>query len=93
MLRLRRKEERADPNGFSRVAADAVGVGRREALGVRQLAAALSLRPNNVSVPISRHEKPSERGVLKRHKTLKGNSVGNQSHPAKANHQPEASFA
>jgi len=48
---------------------------------------------NNVSVPISRHEKPSERGVLKRHKTLKRNSVGNQSHPAKANHQPEASFA
>ncbi|NLH71747.1 MAG: hypothetical protein GX456_01680 [Verrucomicrobia bacterium] len=34
-LRLRRKEERADPDGFSRAAADAVGVGRREALGVR----------------------------------------------------------
>jgi len=31
----------ADPNGFSRAALDAVGVGRREALGVRQLAAAL----------------------------------------------------
>ncbi|NLH71643.1 MAG: hypothetical protein GX456_01155 [Verrucomicrobia bacterium] len=29
-----------------------MGVGRREALGVRQLAAALSLRPNNVSVPM-----------------------------------------
>jgi len=32
-LQLRRKEERADPNGFSRAAADAVGVGGREALG------------------------------------------------------------
>ncbi|NLH74800.1 MAG: hypothetical protein GX456_17260 [Verrucomicrobia bacterium] len=30
-----------------------MGVGRREALGVRQLAAALFLCPNNVSVPIS----------------------------------------
>ncbi|NLH73997.1 MAG: hypothetical protein GX456_13155 [Verrucomicrobia bacterium] len=40
-LRLRRKEERADPNGFSPAAADAVGVGCREALGVRQFAAAL----------------------------------------------------
>ncbi|NLH74153.1 MAG: hypothetical protein GX456_13935, partial [Verrucomicrobia bacterium] len=68
-----------------------MGVGRREALGVRQLAAVLFLCTNSVSVPISRHEKPSERGVLKRHKTLKRNSVGNQSHPAKANHQPEAS--
>ena len=36
--------------------ADAVGVGSREAFGVRQLAAALSLRPNNVSVPISAPE-------------------------------------
>ncbi|NLH75010.1 MAG: hypothetical protein GX456_18335 [Verrucomicrobia bacterium] len=79
--------------GGTRTAADAVGVGRREAFGVRQLAAALFLSANNVSVPISRHEKPSERGVLKRHKTLKRNSVGNQSHPVKANHQPEASFA
>jgi len=35
-------------------AADAVGVGRREAFGVRQLAAALFLCPDNVSVPISR---------------------------------------
>ncbi|NLH73511.1 MAG: hypothetical protein GX456_10705 [Verrucomicrobia bacterium] len=43
---------------------------------------------NNVFVPISHHEKPGERGVLKRHKTLKRNSVGNQSHPAKPNHQP-----
>jgi len=43
----------ADPDGFPRAAADAVGVGRREAFGVRQLAAALSLRPSNVSVPIS----------------------------------------
>ncbi|NLH74472.1 MAG: hypothetical protein GX456_15590 [Verrucomicrobia bacterium] len=33
-----------------------MGVGRREALGVRQLAAALSLCPNNVSVPISAPE-------------------------------------
>ncbi|HOK77646.1 MAG TPA: hypothetical protein PLW35_07985 [Verrucomicrobiota bacterium] len=41
-----------DPDGFSRAGADAVGVGRREALGVRQLAAALFLCPNNVPVPI-----------------------------------------
>jgi len=34
---------------------DAVGVGRREAFGVRQLAAALFSRTNNVSVPIPRH--------------------------------------
>ena len=34
---------------------DAVGVGEREAFGVRQLAAALSLRPNNVPVPIWPH--------------------------------------
>ncbi|NLH74529.1 MAG: hypothetical protein GX456_15885 [Verrucomicrobia bacterium] len=46
----------ADPDGFSRAAADAVGVGRREAFGVRQLAAALSLCTNNVSVPISASE-------------------------------------
>ncbi|NLH73230.1 MAG: hypothetical protein GX456_09275 [Verrucomicrobia bacterium] len=32
-----------------------MGVGRREALGVRQLAAALFLCPNNVSVLIPRH--------------------------------------
>jgi len=38
----------ADPEGFSRAAADAVGVGRRQALGVRQLAAALFLCTNNV---------------------------------------------
>jgi len=31
----------ADPNGISPAAVDAVGVGRREAFGVRQLAAAL----------------------------------------------------
>ncbi len=31
-----------DLDGFSRAAANALGVGRREALGVRQLAAALS---------------------------------------------------
>ncbi|HOK78303.1 MAG TPA: hypothetical protein PLW35_11355 [Verrucomicrobiota bacterium] len=43
----------ADPNGFARGAADAVGFGRREAFGVRQLAAALFLCTNNVSVPIS----------------------------------------
>ncbi len=42
----------ADPDGFSRAAADAVGVGKREAFGVRQLAAALFLCPNNVPVPI-----------------------------------------
>ncbi|HOK76702.1 MAG TPA: hypothetical protein PLW35_03160 [Verrucomicrobiota bacterium] len=34
----------ADPDGLSRAAADAVGVGRREAFGVRQLAAALFMR-------------------------------------------------
>ncbi|NLH71654.1 MAG: hypothetical protein GX456_01210 [Verrucomicrobia bacterium] len=43
----------ADPNGFSRAGADAVGVGRREAFGVRQLAAALSLCANNVPGTIS----------------------------------------
>ncbi len=42
-----------DPSGFSRATADAVGVGRREAFGVRQLPAAFFLCPNNVSVPIS----------------------------------------
>ncbi|MDH7503878.1 MAG: hypothetical protein QHJ82_14370, partial [Verrucomicrobiota bacterium] len=36
---------------------DAVGVGRREAFGVRQLAAALFFCPNNVPVPIS-HSPP-----------------------------------
>ncbi|NLH74384.1 MAG: hypothetical protein GX456_15130, partial [Verrucomicrobia bacterium] len=45
----------ADPDGFSRAAAHALGVGRREAFGVRRLAAALSSRPNNVPVPISPH--------------------------------------
>ncbi|NLH75073.1 MAG: hypothetical protein GX456_18655 [Verrucomicrobia bacterium] len=45
----------ADPNSFARAAADAVGGGRREAFGVRQLAAALFLCTNNVSVLISRH--------------------------------------
>ncbi|NLH71977.1 MAG: hypothetical protein GX456_02865 [Verrucomicrobia bacterium] len=43
----------ADPNSFSRAAADGADVARREAFGVRQLAAAFSLCPNNVSVPIS----------------------------------------
>ncbi|NLH75283.1 MAG: hypothetical protein GX456_19735 [Verrucomicrobia bacterium] len=38
----------ADPDGFTRAAADAVGVGRPEALGVRQLAAALLLCATNV---------------------------------------------
>ncbi|NLH73713.1 MAG: hypothetical protein GX456_11725 [Verrucomicrobia bacterium] len=38
----------ADPDGLSRAAADAVGVGRREAFGVRQLAAAFFLRTNNL---------------------------------------------
>ncbi|NLH73790.1 MAG: hypothetical protein GX456_12115 [Verrucomicrobia bacterium] len=52
-LRLRRKEERADPNGISRAAADALGVGRREALGVRQLAAAFFPGANNVPGTIS----------------------------------------
>ncbi|NLH74129.1 MAG: hypothetical protein GX456_13815 [Verrucomicrobia bacterium] len=37
-----------DPNGFSCAAADALGVGRREAFGVRQLAAALFLCTNNL---------------------------------------------
>ncbi|NLH74293.1 MAG: hypothetical protein GX456_14665 [Verrucomicrobia bacterium] len=54
-----------DPNGFSRAAADAVGVGRREALGVRQLAAAFFLCTNNVSVPISAPISASE-GYLHR---------------------------
>jgi len=43
------------PKGGTRTAADAAGVGRREAFGVRQLAAALFLRANNASVLISRH--------------------------------------
>ncbi|NLH72933.1 MAG: hypothetical protein GX456_07755 [Verrucomicrobia bacterium] len=43
----------ADPDGFSRFAADAVGVGRREALGVRQLAAPLLLCTNNEPVTLS----------------------------------------
>ncbi|NLH73107.1 MAG: hypothetical protein GX456_08655 [Verrucomicrobia bacterium] len=43
----------ADPDGLSLAAADAVGVGRREALGVRQLAAALFPCTNNVPVPLS----------------------------------------
>jgi len=52
-LRLRRWEERADQAHTARCdAAVAVGVGRREALGVRQLAAALSLCANNVPVPL-----------------------------------------
>ncbi|NLH75082.1 MAG: hypothetical protein GX456_18700 [Verrucomicrobia bacterium] len=45
----------ADPDGFSGAAADALGVSRREAFGVRQLAAAFSLCANNVSVPMPRH--------------------------------------
>ncbi len=45
----------ADPDGFSRATADAVGVGRREAFGVRQLAAAFFLCANNMSVPIRPH--------------------------------------
>ncbi|NLH72823.1 MAG: hypothetical protein GX456_07195, partial [Verrucomicrobia bacterium] len=40
-----------NPDGFYRSAADAVGVGRREALGVRQLAAALFAFTNSVPVP------------------------------------------
>ncbi|NLH74439.1 MAG: hypothetical protein GX456_15425, partial [Verrucomicrobia bacterium] len=43
------------PKGGTLAAVDAVGVGRREAFGVRQLAAALFSRTNNVSVPIPRH--------------------------------------
>ncbi|NLH75208.1 MAG: hypothetical protein GX456_19355 [Verrucomicrobia bacterium] len=39
--------------GTPLTAAGALGVGRREAFGVRQLAAALFSCPNNVSVPIS----------------------------------------
>ncbi|NLH73481.1 MAG: hypothetical protein GX456_10555 [Verrucomicrobia bacterium] len=38
----------ADPNGFSPAAEDAVGVGKREAFGVRQLAAALFSCPSSV---------------------------------------------
>ncbi|NLH71610.1 MAG: hypothetical protein GX456_00990 [Verrucomicrobia bacterium] len=40
-----------------------MGVGRREAFGVRQLAAALFPCPNNVSVPISTSD-----GFLHRHR-------------------------
>ncbi len=43
-----------DRDGISRAATDAVGGGRREAFGVRQLAAAF-LCANNVSVPMPRH--------------------------------------
>ena len=43
----------ADRSGFSRAAADALGVGGREALGVRQLAAAFFSCPNNVPGTIS----------------------------------------
>ncbi|NLH74713.1 MAG: hypothetical protein GX456_16820, partial [Verrucomicrobia bacterium] len=43
----------ADPDGSPRAAADALGVGRREAFGVRQLAAALFAFTNSVPVPIS----------------------------------------
>jgi len=43
----------ADPDGFSRAPSDAPGVGKREAFGVRRLAAALFLCPNNVPVLIS----------------------------------------
>ncbi|NLH71510.1 MAG: hypothetical protein GX456_00490 [Verrucomicrobia bacterium] len=45
-----------DPSGFSRAPSDAVGVGGREAFGVRQLAAALFPCPNNVPVPIPAFE-------------------------------------
>jgi len=48
----------ADPDGFSRAAADALGVGKREAFGVRQLAAAFFLCANNMSVPIRPHSIP-----------------------------------
>ncbi|NLH71758.1 MAG: hypothetical protein GX456_01735 [Verrucomicrobia bacterium] len=54
----------ADPDGFSRAAAHAVRVGKREALGVRQLAAALFLCANNVPAPVA------ERCAFKR-RTLK----------------------
>ncbi|NLH73179.1 MAG: hypothetical protein GX456_09020 [Verrucomicrobia bacterium] len=43
----------ADPDGFSPAASDALGVGMREAFGVRQLAAALFLCANNVPGTIS----------------------------------------
>ncbi|NLH72425.1 MAG: hypothetical protein GX456_05165, partial [Verrucomicrobia bacterium] len=43
------------PKGGTLTAADAVGVGRREAFGVRQLAAAFFLCSKNVSVPMPRH--------------------------------------
>ncbi|NLH73697.1 MAG: hypothetical protein GX456_11645 [Verrucomicrobia bacterium] len=52
------------PKGGTRTAEDVVGVGRHEALGVRQLAAALSSCPNTVSVPISHiphHHQPDDR--------------------------------
>ncbi|NLH71838.1 MAG: hypothetical protein GX456_02145, partial [Verrucomicrobia bacterium] len=47
--------ETVPPKGGTLTAADALGVGSREAFGVRQLAAALFLCPNNVPVPIPRH--------------------------------------
>ncbi|NLH73842.1 MAG: hypothetical protein GX456_12375 [Verrucomicrobia bacterium] len=43
----------ADPDGFYPGAAAALGVGRREAFGVRQLAAALFLCSNNEPVTLS----------------------------------------
>ncbi|HOK78368.1 MAG TPA: hypothetical protein PLW35_11690 [Verrucomicrobiota bacterium] len=66
-MRLRRWKERADQTSTARgAAADAVRVGRREALGVRQLAAALFLCANNVSVPMSAFE-----GFLRRLRQLR----------------------
>ncbi|NLH72293.1 MAG: hypothetical protein GX456_04500 [Verrucomicrobia bacterium] len=53
----------ADPDGFSRAAADAVGVSRREAFGVRQLAAALFSCTNSVPVPISVGSRDRNRGT------------------------------
>ncbi|NLH74053.1 MAG: hypothetical protein GX456_13435 [Verrucomicrobia bacterium] len=46
--RCHREEKHADPDGFSSAAVDALRVGRREAFGVQQLAAALSLCANIV---------------------------------------------
>ncbi|NLH72346.1 MAG: hypothetical protein GX456_04765 [Verrucomicrobia bacterium] len=51
----------ADPNGISPAAVDAVGVGRREAFGVRQLAAALPYAQTTCLSPY-RHPRGSSAG-------------------------------
>ncbi|NLH71544.1 MAG: hypothetical protein GX456_00660 [Verrucomicrobia bacterium] len=48
----------ADPDGFSDAAADAVGGARREAFGVRQLAAAFLMREQRVCPHAASSAKP-----------------------------------